>query len=207
MLTARPCHPCPRMVYRASYPNSHIPDCFLNALYTVIVPFHESLFGKKWTVFRQTAIIDGPWTANRWMYFSSHMQDWTVTVFGCGLERITFKAVCDDAVSVFSLCSPVCVNQTLSHIAIQVENTHPRFWVKWYRHDILEVQSYLCETAFEFLPVVPVTIAMTPFSVLYVYWCYRGLLFILIIMKIIVIVISIIIISWTVSQGEYLNVS
>ena len=53
-----------------------------------------------------------------------------LTVLGCGLERVTFKAVCGDTVSLFSLSSPVCVNQTWSHNAIQVENTHPRFLVK-----------------------------------------------------------------------------
>jgi hypothetical protein len=119
------------MVYRASYPNSHIEDWFLNVLYSVSIPFHESLFGKKPNCFQtDCAIIDVPWTANRLMYFSSHMQEWTVTVLGCGLERITFKAVCGDTVSLFSLCSPVRVNQTQSHNAIQVENTHPRFLVK-----------------------------------------------------------------------------
>jgi len=103
----------------------------LNVLYSVSVPSHEGLCGKKLNCFQaDCAIIDGPWTANRRMYFISHMQDWAVTVLGYGLERITFKAVCGDTVSVVSLCSPVYVKQTWSHNAIQVENTHPKFLIK-----------------------------------------------------------------------------
>jgi hypothetical protein len=42
---------------------------------------------------------------------------------------MTFKAVCGDTESVFSLSSPVCVNKTWSRSAIQVENTQSTFLV------------------------------------------------------------------------------